>query len=46
MKYLPNTLSMIRIFLAFGLLFINLNSLAFLMVYLPCGLSDVTDGLL
>ena len=44
MKYLPNTLSIVRIFLAFGLLFINSKSLGFIVVYLLCGLSDVADG--
>ena len=43
-KYTEYILSVSRIILALGLLFINLNSLLFIIVYLLCGLTDIADG--
>jgi len=46
MKQLPNVLSGLRILLAMGLLLIPSLGLAFYVLYLICGLTDILDGAL
>ncbi|AFM01549.1 phosphatidylglycerophosphate synthase [Desulfitobacterium dehalogenans ATCC 51507] len=44
MKSMPNWLSLSRILLSFGLLFVEPLSLSFYVIYIACGLSDMLDG--
>ena len=44
MKYLPNTLTALRIAGSIGLLFCNVAGWQFLTLYVLCGLSDMIDG--
>lgn len=46
LPYLPNTLTVLRLFGAAALLFLEPMRPAFLLLYLLCGASDVLDGLL
>lgn len=46
MKHLPNIITALRIVGAFGLLFFDVRSSAFWVLYLVCGLSDMLDGFL
>ncbi len=46
MKYIPNSLSIIRIFLSISLIFAIDNIIIFSIVYFLCGLSDVFDGVI
>jgi len=46
MKYIPNTLSTLRIVLAVVLLFLPPLSRQFFIVYIVCGLSDIADGII
>ncbi|WP_028305600.1 CDP-alcohol phosphatidyltransferase family protein [Desulfitobacterium sp. PCE1] len=44
MKSMPNWLSLSRILLSFGLLFVEPLSLSFYVIYIACGFSDMLDG--
>ena len=46
MKHLPNIITVLRIVGAFGLLFFDVRSSAFWVIYLVCGVSDMIDGFL
>lgn len=46
MKHLPNIITALRIVGAFGLLFFDVRSSAFWVLYLVCGASDMLDGFL
>ena len=46
MKYLPNFITSFRFLGAFGLLFFDVGSVAFWVIYFACGLSDMADGFL
>ena len=46
MKYLPNFITAFRFLGAFGLLFSDVGSVAFWVMYFVCGLSDMADGFL
>lgn len=46
MKHLPNFITALRFLGAFSLLFPNVVSVAFWVIYLTCGLSDMVDGFL
>ena len=46
MKHLPNILSLLRIVGAIALLLSNVSSILFCMLYIVCGISDITDGCL
>ena len=46
MKYLPNFITAFRFLGAFGLLFFDVGSVAFWVIYFACGLSDMVDGFL
>lgn len=46
MKHLPNVITTLRIIGAFGLLFFDVRSSVFWVLYLVCGLSDMLDGFL
>lgn len=46
MKILPNLISGLRILICLGLFFVPPLSVAFLIIYLLCGFSDVLDGFL
>ncbi len=46
MKYLPNFITAFRFLGAFGLLFSDVGSAAFGVIYFACGLSDIVDGFL
>ena len=42
--YLPNSITVCRMVLSLGLLFLDFRSAAFIAAYLLCGLTDVLDG--
>lgn len=42
--YIPNIITLSRIFLSLGLFFIDFRSVLFILVYLICGLTDLLDG--
>ena len=44
MKHLPNILSLLRIVGAIALLLSNVPGILFWMLYIVCGISDITDG--
>ena len=46
MKHLPNFITAFRFLGAFGLLFFDVRSVAFWVIYFACGLSDMADGFL
>ena len=46
MKYLPNIITALRFLGAICLLFFDVGSIAFWVIYLVCGLSDMVDGCL
>lgn len=46
MKHIPNIITTLRIIGAFGLLFFDVRSSAFWVIYLVCGVSDMLDGFL
>lgn len=46
MKHLPNFITSFRFLGAFGLLFFDVGSVAFWVIYFACGLSDMVDGFL
>lgn len=46
MKHLPNFITALRFLGAFSLLFPNVESVAFWLIYFVCGLSDMADGFL
>ena len=46
MKHLPNLITVLRFLGAFGLLFFDVGSVAFWLIYFACGLSDMVDGFL
>lgn len=46
MKHLPNFITALRFLGAFSLLFPNVVSVAFWVIYFACGLSDMADGFL
>ncbi len=44
LKYLPSIITLFRILLSISLLFVDLFSTGFVLVYLLCGLTDAMDG--
>lgn len=46
MKYIPNSLSIVRIFLALLLPFFSYQKKIFFIIYIFCGLTDILDGYL
>ena len=46
MKNLPNAITILRVLGAVCLLFFDVGSIAFWVIYLVCGLSDMVDGCL
>ena len=46
MKHIPNFITVLRFLGALGLLFFDVGSVAFWVIYLACGLSDMVDGFL
>ena len=46
MKHLPNFITSFRFLGALGLLFFDVGSVAFWVMYFACGLSDMADGFL
>lgn len=46
MKHLPNFITSFRFLGALGLLFFDVGSVAFWVIYFACGLSDMADGFL
>ena len=46
MKHLPNFITALRFLGALGLLFSDVESVAFWVIYFACGLSDMVDGFL
>lgn len=46
MKYLPNIITVFRFLGSICLLFFNVESVAFWVIYFACGLSDMLDGYL
>lgn len=46
MKHLPNFITSFRFLGALGLLFSDVGSVAFWVIYFACGLSDMADGFL
>lgn len=46
MKHLPNFITSFRFLGALGLLFFDVGSVAFWVIYFACGLSDMVDGFL
>ena len=46
MKHLPNFITAFRFLGALGLLFPNVGSVAFWLIYFDCGLCDMVDGFL
>jgi CDP-diacylglycerol--glycerol-3-phosphate 3-phosphatidyltransferase len=46
MKYLPNFITSFRFLGALGLLFFDVEGIAFWVIYFACGLSDMADGFL
>lgn len=46
MKHLPNFITVLRFLGALGLLFPNVGSVTFWVIYFACGLSDMADGCL
>ena len=46
MKHLPNLITAIRFLGALGLLFFDVDGVAFWVIYVACGLSDMADGFL
>ena len=44
MKHLPNLITALRFFGALGLLFFDVEGVAFWVIYFACGLSDMADG--
>ncbi len=46
MKHLPNFITAFRLLGAFGLLFSDVGSVTFWVIYFACGLSDMVDGFL
>ena len=45
-KYLPNTITAFRFLGAISLLFFDVGSVAFWVIYFACGISDMLDGYL
>ncbi|MBR4468251.1 MAG: CDP-alcohol phosphatidyltransferase family protein [Bacteroidales bacterium] len=45
-EHLPNTITALRLFGAFSLLFFGFGSVAFWVIYIVCGVSDMLDGYL
>ena len=46
MKHIPNFITVLRLLGALGLLFSDVGSVAFWVIYFACGLSDMADGFL
>ena len=46
MKHIPNFITVLRLLGALGLLFSDVGSVAFWVIYFVCGLSDMADGFL
>ncbi|MBR6333409.1 MAG: CDP-alcohol phosphatidyltransferase family protein, partial [Bacteroidales bacterium] len=46
MKHSPNYITVLRFLGAFGLLFSDVGSVTFWVIYFACGLSDMVDGFL
>lgn len=46
MKHIPNFITVLRLLGALGLLFSDVGSVAFWVIYFACGLSDMVDGFL
>lgn len=46
MKHLPNFITSFRFLGTLGLLFFDVGSVAFWVIYFACGLSDMVDGFL
>ena len=46
MKHLPNLITALRFLGALGLIFSDVGSVAFWVIYFACGLSDMVDGFL
>lgn len=46
MKHLPNFITVLRFLGTLGLLFSDVGSVAFWLIYFACGLSDMADGFL
>ncbi len=46
MKHIPNFITVLRFLGALGLLFSDVGSVAFWVMYFVCGLSDMADGFL
>lgn len=46
MKHLPNLITALRFLGALGLLFFDVDGVAFWVIYVACGLSDIADGFL
>ena len=46
MKHIPNFITVLRFLGALGLLFSDVGSVAFWLIYFACGLSDMADGFL
>ena len=46
MKHIPNFITVLRLLGALGLLFSDVGSVAFWVMYFVCGLSDMADGFL
>jgi len=44
LKYLPSIITLFRILLSISLLFVDLFSTGFVLIYLLCGLTDAMDG--
>lgn len=44
MKHIPNIITLIRIFISFLLLLVDVKSSLFWGIYFLCGLSDILDG--
>jgi len=45
-KNIPNIITVLRIVLSITLLFFQITSLIFVLIYLLCGISDILDGYL
>jgi len=43
-KHIPNIITLARIVLASSLLFVSPLGVAFVVIYLLCGFSDILDG--
>lgn len=44
MKYIPNILTLSRIFFSLFLIYLNPKNLLFIFIYIICGISDILDG--